>query len=276
MLLHRTKHLGVRILNRLGLGVESVRRGEGRDSDRYGTYDKRREITVPIGQAIYDPQVFGRYDLASQRVVPKDSGPAPDLGDWDLLMMEAQRHVRGASVALESDRYSLVLSYLKSGRGTCLDACTNHPLPWVRDKVADLGYDYMPIDLHGDGRTVRVEDLTSLSLADGSVSSIVSLDTLEHIEDYRRALSELYRVLEPNGLGLFHVPCYYVEKGESAPIRPGVDPWGHVRYFSAKELVLSLAEAGFILLRVNLHFDYGAVLCVVTKNLTIIQGFLGR
>jgi hypothetical protein len=41
-------------------------------------------------------------------------------------------------------------------------------------------------------------------------------------------------------------------------------------------LVQDLAEAGFILLRVNLHFDYGAVLCVVTKDPSIVQGILGR
>ena len=32
------------------------------------TYDPAKEIVVPKGQAIYDPNVFGRYDLASQRV----------------------------------------------------------------------------------------------------------------------------------------------------------------------------------------------------------------
>jgi SAM-dependent methyltransferase len=275
-MLHRVKQVGTRILSRLGLASRQLNGSGVSESDRYGLYDKQREIAVPIGHAIYDPQVFGRYDLASQRVVSKESRTVPDLVNWDLLMMEAQRHARNTAVAVESDRYPLVLSYLKPGRGICLDACTNHPLSWVRDRISGLGYHYLPIDLNGDGRAVRVEDLTRLSLSEGSVARILSLDTLEHIEDYRRALAELYRVLEPNGLALFHVPCYYVEKGESVPIRAGVDPWGHVRYFSAKELVQDLAEAGFILLRVNLHFDYGAVLCVVTKDPSIVQGILGR
>jgi Methyltransferase domain len=205
----------------------------------HATYDPGKEITVPLGQSIYDANVFGRYDLTSQRVVSKHEAP-PEILSLDILMPEAQRHARSADVALETDRYSQVLSILPPGSGVCLDACTNQPLERTLDCVTRLGYEYLPIDLHGDGTTVRIEDLTRLTFRDGSIARIISLDTLEHIDDYRTAIAELYRVLAEGGLAIFHVPCYYFEKAESEPIKPEVDPWGHVRYFSARDLVGSL------------------------------------
>jgi SAM-dependent methyltransferase len=177
---------------------------------------------------------------------------------------------------LESDRYRLILTLLGAGKGICLDACTPQPLDWVRETISALGYEYIPIDLRGDDVNVRREDLLQLRFADGSVSQIISADTLEHIGDYKQAVAELCRVLCEDGIALFHVPCYYFDRTESEPIEPQLDPWGHVRCFSAKELVTSLAEAGFIILRLGLQFDYGAVLCMAAKCKGITNGHHGR
>ncbi len=113
---------------------------------------------------------------------------------------------------------------------------------------------------------VKIEDLTDRSLRDCSVAKIISIDTLEHIEDYTKALSELFRVLAEDGQAIFHVPCYYFEKPRSEPIQHGVDPWGHLGYFSGKELISNLAKVGFIILRVKLQFDYGSLVCLVQKK----------
>ena len=230
----------------------------------HATYDPTKEIVVPAGQSIYDPNVFGRYDLTSQRVVSKAES-SPELLNLDILMSEAQRHARAAHVSLETNRYAQVLSILPPGSGVCLDACTNQVFEHIQQRVTELGYEYLPVDLHGDGLTVQAEDLTRLSFRDGSIARIISLDTLEHIDDYRTAIAELYRVLAEGGLAIFHVPCYYFEKATSEPIKPGIDPWGHVRYFSARELVGDLARTGFIILRLMLQLDYGAIVCVATK-----------
>lgn len=239
-------------------------------------YDPSKEIVVPRGQAIYDPNVFGRYDLVSQRIVSKYELSGPELSSYDVLMAEAQRYTRVMPFKLESGRYELILSLLGAGKGICLDACTPQPLEGVRKKISALGYEYTPIDLRGDDVNVRREDLLQLRFADGSVSRIISADTLEHIGDYKQAVAELYRVLCEDGIALFHVPCYYFDRTESQPIEPQLDPWGHVRYFSAKELVTSLAEAGFIILRLGLQFDYGAVLCMAAKCKGITNGHHGR
>jgi len=230
------------------------------------TYDPAREIVVPKGQAIYDPKVFGRYDLASQRVVPKSSAELRPFANLDLLTAEAQRHRGAGSCQLPNDRYSLVLAELRSGAGVCLDACTNAPRQDVREAVELHGYVYQPIDIAGDGSAVLKEDLTNLTLEDNSVSAVLSVDTLEHIPDYATAIRQLYRVLADDGIAILHVPCYYFEKPFSEAIQPGIDPFGHVYYFSARDLLRVLDAAGFIVLRAHFNLDYGALLCVSIKK----------
>jgi SAM-dependent methyltransferase len=56
------------------------------------------------------------------------------------------------------------------------------------------------------GREIRHEDLTRLSFADASVGSLLSFDVLEHVPDWRGAVSELARVLKPSGLLLLTAP----------------------------------------------------------------------
>lgn len=61
---------------------------------------------------------------------------------------------------------------------------------WLGDAVA-LGAT--------DASGVRNEDITHLTFADASFDLLVSLDVLEHVPDYRSALSECHRVLAPSG-----------------------------------------------------------------------------
>ena len=231
----------------------------------HGLYRIGEELPVTRQLSVYDPTIFGSYDLATQRVVPKDPG---DPGIWalnfDLLMGDAQRLRAQRGALVVDERYDQVLALLLPGHGLLLDACTPAPEERVRTAVERLGYRYQAIDVAG-GTDVQQEDLTKLSFADESVAAVISLDTLEHIEDYGAALAEIARVLRPGGVAIVHTPCYYVERETSAPLDPERDPWGHVRYFSARELLSTVVQSGLVLQRVGLQLDYGAVLAVAAK-----------
>ncbi len=231
----------------------------------HGLYRLGEEIPVGRHLSVYDATVFGSYDLETQRTVPKNPD---DPGVWALgfdgLMGEAHALRVAAGQLVVEDRYDLVLSLLAPGEGLLLDACTPAPEQRVREAVERLGYRYQAIDIEG-GPGVQREDLTALSFGDATVAALISLDTLEHIEDYGAALREIHRVLVPHGVAIVHTPCYYVDRERSAPLDPEQDPWGHVRYFSARELLRTIAETGFRVLRVGLQLDYGAALVVLAK-----------
>lgn len=55
-------------------------------------------------------------------------------------------------------------------------------------------------------------DITDLPYADESFDIIICNHVLEHVEDDRRALSELYRVVKPNGKAILQVPVSYQTK----------------------------------------------------------------
>ncbi len=46
----------------------------------------------------------------------------------------------------------------------------------------------------------QIEDIHKLSFADGSVGTVICLETLEHVADPLRAVQEMHRVLRPGGV----------------------------------------------------------------------------
>lgn len=53
---------------------------------------------------------------------------------------------------------------------------------------------------------VRCEDMTALSFESESFDGVVSMDVIEHVPDYERALSEAFRVLRPGGRLVLSAP----------------------------------------------------------------------
>ncbi len=74
----------------------------------------------------------------------------------------------------------------------------------------------------GHLRRLRREDVTRLSFRDRSFDAVVSLDVLEHVPDFRRALGEFARVLRPDGVLVLSVPFYF-EAGRSRELARIVD-----------------------------------------------------
>lgn len=229
------------------------------------SYDPKTHFLVPSGQSIFDPMVFGKFDLKTQKVVPKGSQESP-LHHFDLIAARANRWISQGHVGLNTDRYDLILDLLPEGKGKCIDACTASPETRVSKRVSSKGYEYQAIDLNGDGRLSLKENLTCLSFADSSIQVVMSLDTLEHIPDWPKAVQEIYRILKTDGFVLVNVPCYYFERRTGEPIQPGVDPWDHTRYFSVYEFIDEFEKCGFIFLRIQFQMDFGSLICVMTKN----------
>jgi len=71
------------------------------------------------------------------------------------------------------------------------------------------GKAYVGCDMRAGPGVDRILDLHSIDLPESSVGTVLCLDTLEHVERPRRALEELHRVLQPNGVLLISsVMCF--------------------------------------------------------------------
>jgi SAM-dependent methyltransferase len=96
-------------------------------------------------------------------------------------------------------------------------------------------------------------DITSCPYADGSVNVFLCSHVLEHIEDDRRAMRELHRILAPDGFGVVLVPLFpdVDETHEDAKIAALSQRWkyfgggDHVRQYGKQDFIDRLTAAGF-------------------------------
>ncbi len=65
--------------------------------------------------------------------------------------------------------------------------------------------DYTTTDLHSPLADVKA-DICNLPFKDNTFDFIFCNHVLEHISDDTKAMQELYRVLKPNGIGIFQIP----------------------------------------------------------------------
>lgn len=105
---------------------------------------------------------------------------------------------------------------------------------------------------------VQKADITNLPFPDSSFDVILCNHVLEHIEDDRRAIKELYRVMAPGGWGIFQVPIRWRHEKTyedfSITSRRGrqkaFDHHDHVRKYG-RDYTERLAAAGFTVIPDN-------------------------
>lgn len=75
-----------------------------------------------------------------------------------------------------------------------------------RNLSKTAGIDYVGIDLVAAPFVTVLADLTDLPFGDCSFDAVICVHVLEHVEEDRLALSNIYRVLRPGGWLLINVP----------------------------------------------------------------------
>jgi ubiquinone/menaquinone biosynthesis C-methylase UbiE len=140
------------------------------------------------------------------------------------------RHVIAAYLAAEVDAVGVDLSFtdLKSAQHKARDFVVEADDPENRS----LG--------------LASADALRLPFADNSFDKVICSEVLEHIPDYRAALTEIRRVLKPGGLLCASVPRRWPEKicwalSDAYHQVPG----GHLRIFRARELRGNIESLGF-------------------------------
>lgn len=123
------------------------------------------------------------------------------------------------------------------------------PEKFLADRFrAIVGVDYLSADLNN---TAMVKmDLTDIQYPDHSFSAIYCSHVLEHIPDDRKALTELYRVLQPESWALLQVPINAEKTYEDPAIVSPEDrtkhfgQWDHVRR-CGPDYIERMRAAGF-------------------------------
>lgn len=93
-----------------------------------------------------------------------------------------------------------------------LEVHEEEDVAYVRDLFPEKGLKYVGCDMRPGPGVDQVQNLHGLDIPDNSVGTIVCLDTLEHVEYPRKAVSEMHRVLKPNGVlimsSVFNFPIH--------------------------------------------------------------------
>ena len=112
--------------------------------------------------------------------------------------------------------------------------------------------DYRSMDLFMEGVTYK-DDLTNItSIGNDEVDFIICSHVLEHVYDDKKALSEIYRILKPNGRGIIMVPIDLTTRETDEDIdTTESERWrrfgqgDHVRKYAKEDFLSRLRNAGF-------------------------------
>lgn len=127
-----------------------------------------------------------------------------------------QRHVAA---------YRLCEQFLPYGRILDVGCGVGHSYRELAPRET-VGVDLDPACLVGQARETRVADMRRLPFEEGSFAAAVAVQSIEHVPDADRAVSEMVRVLEPGGVAVLVTP------NRLTFARPDeiIDPYHYVEY----------------------------------------------
>lgn len=96
---------------------------------------------------------------------------------------------------------------------------------------------------------VTLGEIGAMPFPDASFDLAVVTDVIEHVDDDRGALAEVWRVLRPNGKAILTVPAFKMLWGHQDDLSM------HKRRYRMQELVSKVESAGF-LIRERYYFNY--------------------
>src|SRR5688572_12805463 len=126
---------------------------------------------------------------------------------------------------------------------------------FTRDLVGRLPYSvsYVTADLFMEDVDDKVDLMDMAIYDDCSVDFFICSHVLEHVDDDKKALRELYRILTPKGQGILMVPIILplADIDEDPSITDHGERWrrfgqfDHVRLYSKQGFISRVKEAGF-------------------------------
>jgi ubiquinone/menaquinone biosynthesis C-methylase UbiE len=156
-------------------------------------------------------------------------------------------------VALHRARYDLALHHVQ-GASSVLEVGTG--CGELSEDLSKLPANYVGVEIDPKSaartreriRTGEIveTDARDLPFKDGSFSHVVCLEVLEHLGNYRPAIEEIRRCLQPNGKAIISVP--YRKKGGKSTQNPY-----HLYEPGERELVNVFCDA---FLKVDVWFQY--------------------
>lgn len=143
-----------------------------------------------------------------------------------------------------------------SGTVKIVDFAPSPPLSrFIRKLIANIphSFSYVTADLCRDNVDDRVDIMDMKIYGDNSVDFFICSHVLEHVEDDKKALAELFRILKQGGRGILIVPIVLTidDIDEDPSVADPAERWrrfgqfDHVRLYSRKGFLARVREAGF-------------------------------
>lgn len=117
------------------------------------------------------------------------------------------------------------------------------------------------------GLDVRLGDIQSEGIEDGSMDLVVALHVLEHVQNLNSTIEEIYRVLKPGGLAFAVCPsATHFKQAMAGDKWKYLGPPGHLWYLSPKTFPQFFTKAGFSKILFSSHFYHRAHVRVLARK----------